>query len=255
MAHDGTGPGDALDEARSAIATGCRVVARSGLSPGVLGHLSLRLPDGRVLVRCRGPRERGLAYTEAQDVHAVGPGGTGAAAGWQAPNELPIHTRVLHARPDVSVVLHAHPPAVVTTTLAHRPLLPIVGAYDIPAAQLAAGGIPVWPRSALVNDDELGDAVAHALGDRPAVLLHGHGLVSVGRGPVEHAVAEAVVTALAVDTLARLTLAVLAAGAEPAPIDDADLAQLPQLGPGLHVETAWRHLVASTDAASPPAQP
>lgn len=244
---EGADPGDGLEQL---LADACRVLAETGLTPNVLGHVSLRMPDGGLLVRCRGPREAGLAFTTADDIRPVDRDGRRAADGWNAPNELPIHTAVLRARPDVSVVLHAHPPAVVATTLARLELRPIVGAYDISAARLAQAGVPTWPRAVLVNTDALGDALAVALGSAPALRLYGHGLVTVGRGEPLVAIAEAVVNAVAIDTLARTTLAVLAAGAEPVPIDEADLAQLPDLGPGLNLLTMWRHLLARTDAAA-----
>jgi 3,4-dihydroxyphthalate decarboxylase len=121
--------------------------------------------------------------------------------------------------------------------------VPLYGAYDIPGAALAAGGIPVWPRAALVGTDELAAAMADALGDRPVVVLRGHGLVSVASGPPESAVAQAVLQAVAVDTLARTSLRLLAAGGTPEPIPAEDLAELPDLGAGFTVGTMWRHLL------------
>jgi 3,4-dihydroxyphthalate decarboxylase len=139
----------------------------------------------------------------------------------------------------VDVVVHAHPRDVVVADLAGLPILPIVGAYDIPGAVLAAGGVPVFPRSALVSTPDLGDAVADALADRPVVVMRGHGLTSTGA-----TVAEAVLRAQAVAELARLSLAVVAAGGRPTPIGDDDLAALPDLGAALNHETAWRHELA-----------
>lgn len=49
----------------------CRVLAGRGLADGILGHISLRIDEKRLLVRCRGPRERGLAFTAAEDIHLV----------------------------------------------------------------------------------------------------------------------------------------------------------------------------------------
>jgi ribulose-5-phosphate 4-epimerase/fuculose-1-phosphate aldolase len=231
------------------IATACQVLAETGLAPNVLGHVSVRLSDGDVLLRCRGPRERGLAFSTAEDARRITLAGRPVDTGeWTVPNEWPIHTAILRRRPDVTAVVHAHPPAVVTMSLAGLPWLPIVGAYDIPATRIAAGGLPVWPRAVLVNSPELGDDLASCLADRPVVVLHGHGLVAVGTGEPEHALAEAVINAVAVDSLARMTLAVRAAGAAPAPIADEDLAALPDLGSGFTVETMWRHLVARTAA-------
>jgi 3,4-dihydroxyphthalate decarboxylase len=231
--------GDSTAALRVRIATACRVMAACGLVEHVLGHISARVSNDELLIRCRGPRESGLAHTTAEDVWPVPlRGRAGDLGGWSAPNELPIHTEVLRRRPDVDAVVHAHPPAVVAASLLDAPLLPIYGAYDIPGARMAADGIPVWERSALINNDTLAAAMADALGDRPVVILRGHGLVSAA-GSVEQAVLQAV----AVDTLARTTLAVRQAGGVPRAIDDEDLAALPDLGGGFNVETMWRHLL------------
>jgi hypothetical protein len=52
-----------LDESRSTVALGCRVLARAGLVENVLGHVSVRTAPDRMLIRCRGPQERGLLFT------------------------------------------------------------------------------------------------------------------------------------------------------------------------------------------------
>jgi 3,4-dihydroxyphthalate decarboxylase len=235
-----------VDPVTGIVAAACRVLAATGLVEHVLGHISVRVAPDRLLVRCRGPRERGLAHTAARDVRVVPLDGAPDVAPWAAPNELPIHRVLLRRRPEVTAVVHAHPPAVVTHSLLDRPLVPLYGAYDIPGAALAAGGIPVWPRAALVRSDALAGELADALGDRPVVVLRGHGLVSVAPGSPETAVARAVLQAVAVDTLARISLDVLRAGGTPAPISAADLAELPDLGTGFTVETMWRHLLSRT---------
>lgn len=72
-----------------------------------------------------------------------------------------------------------------------------------------------------------------------AVVLAGHGVVTTGT-----TVPEAVLRALHIDTLARLTLAVHATGARPVAIPDADFAALPDLGAGFNEATLWHHLAA-----------
>jgi ribulose-5-phosphate 4-epimerase/fuculose-1-phosphate aldolase len=228
------------------IATACQVMAERGLVEHVLGHVSGRVSADELLIRCRGPLESGLAYTTSDDVRLVAMDGTGDTGAWTIPNELAIHTAVLRRRPAVTAVVHAHPPDVVALSLLDVPLLPVYGAYDIPGALLAAGAIPVWSRSALITNDELGDEMAAALGDRPVAVLRGHGLVSVAEGPAETAVAQAVLQAVAVNTLARTTLTILCAGGKPEAISAADLRALPDLGGGLNVDMMWRFLVRRT---------
>src|SRR5688500_15740589 len=68
-------------EERSLIANACRVLANRGLADGILGHVSLRIDDESLLVRCRGPRERGLGFTEPEDIRLIRFDGTAAAPG------------------------------------------------------------------------------------------------------------------------------------------------------------------------------
>lgn len=236
-------PGE-LDELRALVANGCRVLAARQLAPGILGHISCRVDESRMLIRCRGPQEGGLAQTTAKDIRLVdfegGPGAPGELdGGYIVPYELPLHSRVLMRRPDVVSVVHAHPHNVVALDLAGLPVLPIVGAYDIPGAVLAHGGVPVFPRSALIHNSDLGDEVADALGERPVVLMRGHGLTSTGP-----TVQEAVLRAVSVDTIALLSLAIVSAGGTLASISDQDLDELPDLGSGLNLGAAWRHEIS-----------
>ncbi|WP_329457217.1 class II aldolase/adducin family protein [Streptomyces sp. NBC_01497] len=224
------------------IALGCRILAFQGLAEDILGHISLRDADApdTLHIRCRGPRERGLLFTERADVHRVpldGPA-SGLPEGTKAPNELPIHQEVLKARPDVRAVVHVHPPSVVAADLGGLALRPIVGAYNIPAMRMALGGIPVYPRGVLITRPELGREVATALGDRPACVLRGHGIVATGA-----TVQEAVVRALNLDALAKITLAANAHGVPPV-LPEEDIAELPDLGGGFNDDLVWRTNVA-----------
>ncbi|SHL06494.1 3,4-dihydroxyphthalate decarboxylase [Pseudonocardia thermophila] len=234
---------------RALVAAACRVLAARGLADGVLGHVSLRTGPNTLLVRCRGPHERGLAFTEPADIRHVdldgAPAGEGELAEHAVPNELPLHTEVLRARPDVQAVVHAHPPDVVAADLAGLSIRPIVGAFDIPGAQLAAGGVPVYPRGVLVRNRRLAREMVDALGDRPVVLLRGHGLTSAAGG-----VEQAVLQAISVDRLAGLTLRITASGGRLVDLPDADLAELPDLGSGFTVATAWRHELARADVGA-----
>jgi 3,4-dihydroxyphthalate decarboxylase len=60
------------------------------------------------------------------------------------------------------------------------------------------------------------------------------------------------VRALDLDTLARVTVRLAQAGAAPAePISEADMAELPDLGPAFNEERVWRHLVALEERGGP----
>jgi ribulose-5-phosphate 4-epimerase/fuculose-1-phosphate aldolase len=224
------------DEHRRRVAVACRILAEAGLIEDVLGHVSVRLDDDTVLVRARGPDEAGVRYTESADVVACSLAGVLLEDTDRAlPNELPIHL-ACYRDPAVRAVIHAHPPAVIAADLAGVPLVPLVGAYNIPAARLAADGIPVFQRAVLINTDQLAAEMRDAMGDRPVCILRGHGITTTGV-TLEQAVARA----LALDSLARMSMRVATAGGTPTAIPARDLAQLPDLGSGFNDEMLWRH--------------
>ena len=152
-----------MSDLAATVATACRIVAQQGLAADVLGHVSVRLDADRILLRCRGPRDRGLLFTDADDIRVVDLNGRGDLdGGYSVPNEFHIHTELFRARADVQAVVHAHPRDVMVADLAGVPLRQVFGAYNIPASRLAHDGIPVYPRSVLVRTPELGCAVAAA---------------------------------------------------------------------------------------------
>ncbi len=235
---------DPLRPLRETVALGCRILAARGLVDGVLGHVSARVGPESLLVRCRGPQERGVAHTKADDIRLVDLDGRHleASEGWQVPKELPIHSRLLATRPDVGAVVHAHPPSVLLCGLAELPLRPIFGAYNIPAMRLAAGGVPVYPRSVLIARDELADEMLAAMGDRPACILRGHGITVTGAS-----VEEAVVRAVDLDELCSITLRLAQLGVTAPEVPAADQAELPDLGGAFNDQLHWQALTAAID--------
>jgi ribulose-5-phosphate 4-epimerase/fuculose-1-phosphate aldolase len=177
-------------------------------------------------------------------VRLVALDGSDPGDGYSVPNELPIHVEILRARPDVNAVVHAHPPTVVVADLAGVPLLPMIGAYNIPAAKLAAEGIPVYPRGVLIRTAALAAEMLEAMGNRPVCVLRGHGITTTGAS-VEQAVAHA----LAIDSLARVASGVVALGGRVQALPAADLDALPDLGSGFNDVTLFHHHEARLDAA------
>jgi ribulose-5-phosphate 4-epimerase/fuculose-1-phosphate aldolase len=234
-----------LGARRVLLANACRVLGARGLAEDVLGHISLRTGPERMLVRCRGPLEEGLFLTRPDDVREVDPDGRlldAGPPGWAVPNELPIHAEILRARQDVDAVVHCHPPSVLLAGLEGVPLRPVFGAYNIPAARLALEGVPVYPRSVLVRRPELGRDVAAALGTASVLVLRGHGIATVGSGP--HAVEQAVVRALALDVLARVSVESARLGGRAAELPPEDVAELPDLGGSFNDVMLFRHHLA-----------
>ncbi|MBU8811813.1 class II aldolase/adducin family protein [Mycolicibacterium goodii] len=234
-----------MNELKTAVATACRILAHQGLAADVLGHVSVRLDDHRILLRCRGPRDRGLLFTGADDILVVPVrGGAELPDGYAAPNEAHIHTEVYRARPDVRAVVHVHPRDVMVADLAGAELLQVFGAYNIPASRLARRGVPVYPRSVLIRTPELGAAVAATMGDADVCLLRGHGIVTAGRS-----LGQATMHALDLAELARVNTDVIRLGGRPQPVPNSDAADLPDLGAAFDDESRWRHYASRLQAA------
>jgi ribulose-5-phosphate 4-epimerase/fuculose-1-phosphate aldolase len=236
------------NERARTVALACRILARAGLAEDVLGHVSARLDSRRLLVRCRGPRERGLLFTRVEDVHATDLDGVGELdGGYRVPNELPIHTELMRARADVTAVVHVHSPSVLAADLAGLPLRPVFGAYDIPGYRMARAGVPVYPRAVLVRTPALGREVVESMGEADVCVLRGHGIATVGSS-----VEQAVVRALTLHRVARLTLELGRLGAVPDVVPDEDALELPDLGGDFNDLTVWNHHVARVEGERDP---
>jgi 3,4-dihydroxyphthalate decarboxylase len=242
---------EALDDAlidlkagREQVAQACRVLAHRGLVEGVLGHVSLRIGES-MLLRCRGPRERGLRFSEPEDVRLVGLNGEPLESleGYKPPNEWPIHGEIMRLRPEVGAVVHAHPPAALIAGLADLDLRPVFGSFNIPALHLALDGVPVYHRSVLITRPELAREVDRAMGERPLCIMRGHGVTVTGAG-----VPEAVVRAVNLDVLTRVTRELALLGVKAPKVPPEDLAELPDLGSAFQEQMVWRSLVADADA-------
>lgn len=216
------------------LSEACRVIANAGLAEDILGHVSLRTEHG-IWIRCRGPQERGLLFTDPQDIHEVGDG-CALPGGYMPPNELPIHSEILKRRPETMSVVHAHAPNVIAADLAGLELRPIVGAYNMPAMRMAAAGISTYPRSVLINTEQLGVEVAEAIGDDPVLILRGHGIVTVGA-----TVEEAVIRALNVEALARMHVLSSTKGKVAHEVTAEEMALMPDLGSTFNDGFVWRY--------------
>ena len=233
------------------VALACRVLASEGLSRVSSGHVSVRTDvHGVIAMRGRLPTDTGLEYATASDVVRVTLDGevVGNSIA-RPPRESFLHLEIFRARPDVQSVVHVHPRWVVALRAAGVRLEPIYGAYDPEGLSLALGEIAYFHSSRLIDNPEAGRELATVLGDKPACVLDGHGIVTVGPS-----IESAVLTAIALDELARVTC--LAASMGPlTSISDADCEALAGVVEALRTppptksgsvrptEAAWQHWV------------
>lgn len=157
------------------------------------GHVSARTGPGAprfLLSRSLAP-----AQVSAGDIIEWGLDGNPADGDQRAGYlERFIHCEVYRARPDVMSVVHCHAPSLIPFGITRVPLHPVFH-----NSSFVGEGVPVFEireeagldTDMLVSTPELGKALAKALGDKPAVLMRGHGAVIVGRS-VEESVARSI---------------------------------------------------------------
>lgn len=189
---------------RVEVRQGCRVLGMEGQSDLIWGHVSKRA-DGSEQTWLKGAG-LGLEEVTEDDVLLIGRDGSLLGGSGRVHFEYPIHTEVLAARPDVGAVVHTHAEAAVTFGATGMVLRPIghEGTLFTPPA-LARYSVT----ADLIRTPEMGASVAEALGDRNALLLVNHGVVTVGPD-----VGTAVMTAMFLEKACRMQLAAAAAGGD-----------------------------------------
>ena len=192
------------------IAVGSRILADFGVLDG-FGHVSARSPTNPnhfLMSRSLAP-----ALVTPEDIMEFDLDGNPIdARGRKVFLERFIHAEIYRTRPDVMSVVHTHSAGVIPFSVSKVPLRAM---YHNPA--FLAGGVPVWDirkdfgdTNMLVSNAAIGKSLATALGDKPVVLMRGHGDVAVGPS-----VKAAVFRAYYTDVDAKLEAQALALGGEP----------------------------------------
>jgi len=193
-----------LNELRQNVAIAIRALAMKGCVFDLVGHVSVRIPGtDEMFIRCRGGNERGLLYTDIHQIRRVNFSQQGGSRvdGFFVPLEVLIHGEIYKARPEVNAIVHAHPYASLVCGIAGLEFRPIVGAYDPAILAIAAGGVPVYPRSVLINSVTLASEFMAVMGTKNCCLMKGHGITTVSSS-----VEGATLLALRFEKLAQITL-------------------------------------------------
>jgi ribulose-5-phosphate 4-epimerase/fuculose-1-phosphate aldolase len=228
------------NDARELVAASSRVLAAAGHDDLVWGHSSMRDPGGRgVWIKSA---EWGLDEVTPERVQLVGHDGTLLEGGGVPHSELPIHTEIMAARPDVGGVVHTHPPHAVALAAAGLPLRPVSHAanYFVPP------DVPAFTETAdLVLTPALGRSLAAVLGGARAVFLVNHGIVTVGESLQQATVAAVLLERACAQQLLTATAATARPpGTEPSwSSPEESLSKREHIYHDRAVAAVWDHLV------------
>ena len=169
-----------VDQIKRKIVDGMRILLRDGLMELNTGHLSVRVP-GTELICMPGhlhDQARTLDTLTFDDIITIDMEGNKVEGELSAVGERFIHTKIYAARPDVGSVIHCHPQLATCFSIAGVKILPV---YH--RAAIFYPGVPIWDYPGQIDKPELGQQLAEALGRGSAVLVRGHGAVTVGESP------------------------------------------------------------------------
>lgn len=212
-------PEAAVDDPRNLIARACRMLAQQRVSYASFGHVSYRPPGSdTILIKGKGAQDSGLRFAGPGDVLEVDFDArkVNGRDGLQPPSEVFIHLGLYERNPGLTSVIHAHPEFAVLLTIGGKEIRPIIGAYG--GGNIAARGIPTYPRSITVADPKHGKEFAAFMDGHTIAMMQGHGVTVVG-----DSVEDATVRAIAFNDVARLTYRAYLLG-EPTLIPAEDLA-------------------------------
>lgn len=182
----------------------------SGLNQGTAGNVSVRDGDGFWVT----PSGVGYDAMTAEDLVRVAWDGSWASErkGYVPTSEWRFHRDILQARPNLSSIVHVHPPFATALACLRRDIPPFHYMVAV------AGGTSIKCSTyATFGTQELSDAVLEALGPRRACLIANHGMVACDATPQK-----ALALAIEVEALAAQYIRTLQVG-EPAILDEDEM--------------------------------
>ena len=214
---------DSLIEELGRLALAHRILEMEGHGDMTQGHLSLRDPQGRGFWLKR--HGIGLGEVMSHDDFILLDLDTGKrlAGSGQRHSEWPIHSEILRARPEITVVAHTHPFHAGIFSATSEELVPLT----LDGSRFATRVPHHKDTAELVNTVELGRGLATALGAAYAIFMLNHGITFVGR-----TVEQALLMGVSLERACQAQLAAAASGLKMEWPNQEDMARRRRSGTG-----------------------
>lgn len=165
------------DEVKRATLEVCRTMLASGLVVGSAGNVSARLPDGNVVLTPASVPYESMCVDDLVVCNEAGDVLSGQAA---PTTEKALHLTCLNRHRDIGAVVHSHAVYCSMFAVTRQPIPCVMEEFNA-----YVGGAVSVTEYRMTGTDELGDEVARHLEDRGAVLIANHGLIAVGKDPLD----------------------------------------------------------------------
>jgi L-fuculose-phosphate aldolase len=164
-----------LGELKEAICdVGRRIYAR-GFAAANAGNITCRLNEGEVLctptMHCKG-------FLTPGDLCLIDMTGRQLAGKKKRSSEALMHLEILKARPDVSCVVHCHPPHATAFAVTHEPIPQAV----MPEVEVFLGEVPIT-KYETPGGKKFAETVLPFVHKTNVMILANHGTVSYGESP------------------------------------------------------------------------
>ncbi len=160
------------------------------------GHVSTRIPGAdQIMMTPSGPP----GAAKLSDIVTITLKGEKISGRGNPNRELPIHTSIYRVRDDVQSVVHVHPPKTIAFSIAGKEIFPMDYEQRRFSPAVRIFGEP--GTNVYIDSDELGEKMAQALGTDFALMIRGHGAVTVG-----DSIETACINAVALEKTAEMQL-------------------------------------------------
>ena len=163
------------DEIKAELLWVAQESLRTNLVHGTAGNFSARLPDGNVVMTPSSLPYETMTLDQLVVVDLEG----NVVEGTTGPTtEKMLHLACLKAYDDIHAVIHCHAKYCTMFALTRQPIPCAIEEVEV----FVGGDVPV-ANYEFTGSQELADEVSKWVGDRAAVLMANHGLLTVGKSP------------------------------------------------------------------------
>jgi len=164
-------------EVREAVLAVAQEMITCGLVEGTAGNVSARLPDGNVVLT---PSSIDYKTMTLDDLVVTDIDGN-VIAGDRAPTtEKSLHLACLRKHQDIGAVMHCHAMFATMFAIVRQPIPCVIEEFDV-----YVGGEVQVADYQMTGSDALAEEVSNRVADKGAVLMANHGLLCVGKNPLD----------------------------------------------------------------------